>query len=247
MCIYNILSQTKPERIYIGSAISFYKRKCEHLSDLRSNKHHSQLLQRHFNKYGENDLIFGIVKEVYDKNNLIAEEQYYIDILNPIFNMCKVAGSTLGFRHTEKTKKQMSEIRMGKKRDDYKMSDKHKMAISMAQTGRKATPETRQKLRDARFKNRHLFIGKKHKTESIEKMRNAKLGKRKSDETKIKMSKARTGKETKWGRMVIDLQTKIIYDKIYKAADNLKMPVSTLRAMLSGRNPNKTSMVYYSV
>jgi len=36
--------------------------------------------------------------------NLIQREQYFIDTLNPDYNICKIAGSMLGFRDTEESK-----------------------------------------------------------------------------------------------------------------------------------------------
>jgi len=37
------------------------------------------------------------------KDSLINKEQYYMDILNPEYNICKTAGSTLGFKHSLNT------------------------------------------------------------------------------------------------------------------------------------------------
>jgi hypothetical protein len=34
---------------------------------------------------------------------LISREQYYIDLLNPEYNICKVAGSRLGCKHSPET------------------------------------------------------------------------------------------------------------------------------------------------
>lgn len=36
-------------------------------------------------------------------SEVISIEQYYIDNLNPEYNILKVAGSTLGYKHTEET------------------------------------------------------------------------------------------------------------------------------------------------
>ena len=40
--------------------------------------------------------------------NIIKREQYYIDVLKPKYNILKLAGSSLGFKHKEETKKLMS-------------------------------------------------------------------------------------------------------------------------------------------
>jgi hypothetical protein len=43
------------------------------------------------------------ILEYCDKEHLIQREQYYIDVLKPEYNILKVAGSTLGFKHSTKT------------------------------------------------------------------------------------------------------------------------------------------------
>jgi group I intron endonuclease len=95
--IYKIQSTIHPERIYIGSAVNIENRWYEHLKKLRRNKHHSIKLQNHFNKYGENDLTFSIVLGC-DKQCLIIHEQYFLDALDPFFNICKKADNTFGVK-----------------------------------------------------------------------------------------------------------------------------------------------------
>jgi hypothetical protein len=43
------------------------------------------------------------ILEYCNKESLINREQYYIDLLKPEYNICKIAGSMLGFKHSEKT------------------------------------------------------------------------------------------------------------------------------------------------
>lgn len=102
-CIYKIQSIIKPERCYIGSAICSPKRWNLHLHKLRTNKHENSKLQNHYNKYGESDLQFSILVGC-DKEDLIKQEQFFIDIYNPYFNICKKAGSSLGLIRSEETK-----------------------------------------------------------------------------------------------------------------------------------------------
>lgn len=100
--IYKI-SNNIDERIYIGSAVSFIIRFKNHKSDLINGKHKNILLQNFVNKYGITSINFEIL-ELCEKEKLIQREQYYIDTLCPKFNICKVAGNTLGKPHRQETK-----------------------------------------------------------------------------------------------------------------------------------------------
>ena len=110
--IYKIQSIIKLERCYIGSSIDISKRWNVHIKSLQNNRHHSNKLQRHYNKYGESDLQFSILLEC-DKDELIKKEQYFIDNLNSYFNEAPIAGSSLGRKHSNNTKAKMSTAAMG--------------------------------------------------------------------------------------------------------------------------------------
>ena len=47
-----------------------------------------------------------------DKKDLINREQYYFDLLNPTYNICTTAGSTLGRLHTDESKEKISESKL---------------------------------------------------------------------------------------------------------------------------------------
>lgn len=66
-------------------------------------------------------------------------------------------------------------------------------AIKKARTGKKATDELRKYFSVTRMGTNNSFYGKKHKPETIEKMRAKKLGKKLSAETKQKLSETRKG------------------------------------------------------
>lgn len=123
--IYEIQSLIKPERIYIGSAINITKRWYVHLRELNKKSHHSKKLQRHFNKYGESDLIFTVLFRC-EKEFLLNYEQYLLDRHNPYFNNCKIAGSVLGIRLTDERKKQISNSMIGNKHGHNSMGKKRK-------------------------------------------------------------------------------------------------------------------------
>lgn len=102
-CIKNIIDRN----IYIGSSIDINKRKKQHFTALRNNKHHSRYLQRSFNKYKEENFSFNILEEC-NSDILLTREQHFIDILNPRYNICKIAGNSLGTKRTKESKKNIS-------------------------------------------------------------------------------------------------------------------------------------------
>lgn len=172
-CIYKITSISKPERFYIGSAKDWVKRKREHKGDLKRGNHCNTKLQNHVNKYGLDDLTFNLVGLITDLEQLIVREQYYLDLLKPYFNICPIAGSCLGRKHTQET---IDKIRKSNK--GLKRSDETRKNIAAAKTG---VP---------------VHVGSKHTEETKAKMRNAKLGTKASEQTRLLMSlSARQGWE----------------------------------------------------
>jgi group I intron endonuclease len=111
--IYKIQSICKPDRVYIGSAINTDSRRWIHLSQLRKNIHPNKKLQNHYNKYGEEDLKFEILM-ICEKEKLIRKEQCYINIFQPWFNICPVAGSMKGFKFSKESKLKMRNSRLNK-------------------------------------------------------------------------------------------------------------------------------------
>jgi len=105
--IYIISSKVCPEKIYVGSAVDISARWKRHLYELRKGKHHNSKLQNHVKKYGLDDLyLFDIY--YYPKEDLISEEQRFLDIFEPVFNINPKAGSRAGSKQTNSTKIKIS-------------------------------------------------------------------------------------------------------------------------------------------
>jgi len=225
--IYQIQSKIKPERIYIGSAINIRKRWIFHLWNLKKNIHNNQKLQRHYNKYGESDLVF-IIVELCFPEFLTAREQYYINKLKPYFNICKIAGNPmLGRNHSEKTKEK----------------------LRIASTGRHHSEETKKNLRVAWEKRKLIPVSEKSKQkmrESSAKFYNSEKGKK---EKERRSERASGGKNPMYnnfsyrkGKKVINFITNEIFDSIRLAAKSINIKERTLHAQLRGENPNKTNL-----
>lgn len=92
--IYKIQSRSNPDLCYIGGSNNTKKRFSEHLSELKNNKHYNKKLQSYYNEHGKGDLMFVIITEC-DNNKLVELEKFYIDSINPYFNIYK----NVGIRH----------------------------------------------------------------------------------------------------------------------------------------------------
>jgi len=144
-------------KFYLGSSNDCHQRWIEHLSDLRRNKHHSIHLQRAWNKYGEKNFIHEIIEVVNNVEDILNREQYWLDKLQPFhrdngYNICSVAGKTIGFKHSDKTKKLLSDKGKGLKRTEEtkkRISEGHK-GINTWTKGMKQSEEHIEK----RVKNR---------------------------------------------------------------------------------------------
>lgn len=155
--IYKIESQFKPERIYVGSAVNITERWRHHLNELKLTKHHSLKLQRHYNKYGQSDLLFSIIIEC-EKEDLITIEQSFLDSYKPYFNTCKIAGNTLGVKYSEESKQKMRRPK----------SEEHKEKLRKSRLGKKATDSTKKKMSDSQKLVINRNKGKKYGPQSKE-------------------------------------------------------------------------------
>jgi group I intron endonuclease len=163
--IYKIQSTLYPDRVYIGSAVNINNRKNHHLSLLRNHKHSNKKLQGHYDEYGENDIVFSILA-VCDKSDLIPEnnviwlEQCFILAYRPSFNICKVAGSSIGQCHSKKWRVDHSNKMKGKGNPMF---------------GKHFSDESKQKMRDTLGDKlngvSNPFFGKTHSEETRNKMK----------------------------------------------------------------------------
>lgn len=129
---------------YIGSSVDIQHRWSDHKHRLRKGVHHSQYLQRAFNKYGEDAFEFSVI-ETCLVPVLILREQYYIDKLNPEYNIVQTAGSALGMKHTDAARKKMSVAKTGLM-VGYKHTEQARANMSIA--ARNMTPEHKKKISD---------------------------------------------------------------------------------------------------
>lgn len=88
--------------IYIGSSINLAKRFKDYFSYSHLTKKNKMIINKAILKYGYASCKEDIL-EYCAPEECIKREQYYIDTFKPEYNILKVAGSTLGYKHTEET------------------------------------------------------------------------------------------------------------------------------------------------
>lgn len=97
---------------YIGSSINLSVRFYTYYS-LRYLSKSNRPMERALLKYGFSNFSLEIL-EYCNSENLLKREQYYLDTLKPEYNIVEIAGSTLGYKHSEESLKKMR---------DYNLSD----------------------------------------------------------------------------------------------------------------------------
>lgn len=97
-CIYQIRNILNG-KIYVGSTWKpLRKRKSEHLTKLRTNKHSSPHLQNSFNKYGEDNFMFEEIESNILPEDLLLKEIHWFTILNPVYNAARDISRTRLYR-----------------------------------------------------------------------------------------------------------------------------------------------------
>jgi group I intron endonuclease len=112
--IYKILNKVNGKP-YIGSAIDFSKRWCEHKRLLRKDLHHNPHLQAAWNKYGEEAFEFSVIERIENPTKELLEirEQYWMDYYNSVnpeigYNIAPKAGTSLGLKRSKESREKMS-------------------------------------------------------------------------------------------------------------------------------------------
>jgi len=188
-------------KIYIGSAVDIEKRLYEHKWALDKNNHCNIHLQRAWNKNGESMFLF----EKYfncGKKDLIFHEQLTIDALiirygrENIYNLCLTAGSTLGRKHSDETKKKIGFASKGRWTGKHH-TEETKKKMSKAQKGRIITPEHRKKISESSIGKDGYWTGKKRPPFSKEWKKNigaSSMGHKMPDHVKDILRKINTGR-----------------------------------------------------
>lgn len=177
MGIYSILN-TKVNKQYVGSSVYINKRWGSHLSDLRRGAHPNKHLQRSWNLHGEENFIFSLLEPIQEINKIAEREQFWMNALKPAYNLRPVAENNTGFRHSEESKKKMSEA---------------SRARGARPPSRAGISPTQQSIEKQRLK----LVGKKRPPEVGAKISASKKGYKFTEEARAKMSLAKLGNQNR--------------------------------------------------
>jgi group I intron endonuclease len=134
---------------YIGSAKNLRTLIYSYLqlSILLKGKNNS-IITRALIKYGYSNFSLEIL-EYCDVSKLLEREQYYFDLLEPDYNIAKVAGYTIGIPRSEEFKNKLSELRKGKvhKEETKLLMSQIHLGANNSMFGKKHTDQTKELIR----------------------------------------------------------------------------------------------------
>lgn len=113
-CFENILDGKR----YVGKSIDLHRRISDHLNDLKRNSDKSILLQRAWNKYGQENFKIFIIEEC-EEELLDKTEIFYIKEWNTKtpkgYNLTDGGEGSSGYIHTEESKRKIGDSQRGEK------------------------------------------------------------------------------------------------------------------------------------
>lgn len=144
------------EKCYVGSALNLKRRFIQHRAHLRGQRHHNQHLQRAWNKYGEAAFYFEPLL-LTGKGDLLKFEQMLLDTLDDdrLYNQNPTAGSRLGAKVSEETRRKLRESHLGQSRPQ---SEEHRRKIGIANLGKVRSQEIRKQIGDMQRGKPKLFL-----------------------------------------------------------------------------------------
>lgn len=222
---------------YVGSGTDLSNRLATYYypSRLTDNRHISNSIL----KYGH-DSFSVVILEIIGPTNLVSKsailnkEQHYLDLYKPILNLNPTAGSSLGFKHSEESKRLIAESRTGQL-----LSEATKLKLGVLFSGelnpfwnKIHSEETLAKMSELKLGELNPMFNKEKSPEFIEQMyrdksgeNNPMFGKTHSEETLTKMRKR---------VYVYNADTKELvqeYESITLAKKELKMGYDTLKKL----------------
>ena len=215
-------------KVYIGQSVSIQTRWKEHRNSLRRGDSRCTLLQRAWNKHGEENFSFEIL-ELCTEDMLDEVEIMYINMYDSCNNGYNIeSGGNSNKRLSENTKELLRQSHLGKKMSDEtlrKMSES-RMGDKNPMYGKTHSQEARKKISESKKGK----PGRPQTDVQKERSRLANLGKPKSEETRRKISEANKGHipYNKNPRPVYCIELNQIFDTASDAGKRLNIHSSNI-------------------
>jgi len=219
---------------YYGSSKNINKRWNRHKNELNKNKHHNVILQRAWNKYGENNFIFEIMEEC-AIDELLIKEQNYLNS-DPIYNIGLKSSGGDNITNNPNRKDIVDKIKKSVI-DRYKKLSKEEIlqicskpkdknpnwkggkSVKYCDCGKEISPNNKTCIKcKNQYGENNPFFNKKH-----------------SDNTKNKIREKRIGKYHGKQNLKFSIEGKI-YNSLSEASKDLNIPITTIRWRIKSNN-----------
>jgi group I intron endonuclease len=144
--IYMLTNKINNKR-YIGSAIDLNKRISRYFQKSYLLKNKNFLIVKAIKKYGISNFYISILEYTNPLvSDLLKQEQYWLDQIRPEYNILKIAGNSLGYKHSELVKFKISQKRLGVKMEEITKERISRSLKVSKLVGHKHSIDTKKKL-----------------------------------------------------------------------------------------------------
>src|SRR5215217_6988855 len=137
------LTNLENQKSYVGSSVDLRRRFHVYYSTARL-RNSNMAIYKALLKYEPSSFSLEIL-EYCEPDKAVLKEQEYINLLKPSYNLNPIAGSSLGYKHSEEALAKLS-ANMTARMTGRTVSDETRANLSAAATGRVLTAEERAKI-----------------------------------------------------------------------------------------------------
>lgn len=245
-CIY-LWTNLQNGKHYVGQTQHFYDRMTQY-----ANGGANKYLHNAIEKYGLDEFDISIIEKV-PIDTLDEREQYWIDYYESYksdkgYNICQYASTTRGYKHTEESRKKMSEniSKFYQENPDKKLTGEANGMFGKEHTeewrkehsdwlkNKWANDEDYRKFWHEKMSGENNYFYGKHFNGELNPM----YGKHHSEETRKKISEALTGKDYGTGFRIICIETGIEYPSMSRCAKEIGAFANAVKIAVD--NPKRT-------
>lgn len=230
------------DKCYYGSSKNINRRWSKHKSQLKNNRHENIILQRAWDKYGKDNIVFEVV-ELCEEFELLTREQKYLDS-NPDYNIGVLANG--GDNLTNHPEREKIVERIGKSINEY--VGKFNKEERQKKWGRYGDENPNWR---GGISVNHCLCGKRIGPDNTYCVNcvpkngenNSFYGKKHSEETIKKLSEQNKGKYF-GSQNICFLIDDVEYMSLSDASTKLDIPTTTIRWRLKSKNKKFDNYIY---